>query len=77
MSAPLFSVRYRDVPGIPWVVVPRGVVIVPLDDTRSVHSTLLIRCETGWMSRTGETHVEDDGKNNGAEDEAQIHVHGI
>ena len=32
-------------PGIPWVPIPGGIVVVPLDNARSVHGTLSIRCE--------------------------------
>lgn len=32
-------------PGVPWVVIPGGIVVIPLDDTRPVHGTLSIRYE--------------------------------
>ena len=31
--------------GVPWILVPGGIVVVPLDDTRSVHGPLVIRCK--------------------------------
>jgi hypothetical protein len=47
-----------DVPGIPWVLIPGGIVVVPLDDTGPVHSTLLIRCEPKEMYvRNGGGHT--------------------
>lgn len=48
--------RIAHVPGIPGVLIPGGVVGVPLTDTRPVHSTLLIRCKQERM---------DEGKRRG------------
>ena len=42
MPLPL-DIAAAHVPGIPWVLIPGGIVVVPLNDTGSVHSTLLIR----------------------------------
>lgn len=41
----LVTIAAVDIPSVPWVLIPGSIVVVPLDDTRSVHSTLSIRCE--------------------------------
>ena len=44
-------------PGIPWVPIPGGIVVVPLDNARSVHGTLSIRCEAKVGDETGGRNV--------------------
>jgi len=44
-------------PGIPWVPIPGGIVVVPLDNARSVHGTLSIRCEAKVGDETGGRNI--------------------
>lgn len=46
-----------DGPGIPRVLIPGGVVVVPLNYTRPVHGTLLIRRKQGTMDEEGRRSI--------------------